>query len=72
MADEVTPEAAPVIQEFPKMLYHAELGQRIVAQQDDQDALGAAWSEVPGAPPAAPEPPTEPTVPPEPPEEPPA
>jgi len=39
----------PLIQAFPKMLYHTEIGRRVVNSQDEQDAVMAhpGWSDVP-------------------------
>ena len=47
----VTADALPLVQEFPKMLYHAEGLQQIVASIDEENALMATggWSEVPVA-----------------------
>jgi hypothetical protein len=53
----------PLVQEFPKMLYHADIGARIVATADEETALLAAdgWSDVPvESEPKTPEPPPEP------------
>jgi len=43
------PDGLPLVQEFPKMLYHAEGLRQIVASSDEQEALMATggWSEVP-------------------------
>jgi len=39
----------PFVQPFPKMLYHAEMGHRVVATADAEAALQAlgGWSDVP-------------------------
>jgi len=47
----VGPDGLPLVQAFPKMLYHAAIGQRIVATADEEAALVASdptWSDTPG------------------------
>jgi hypothetical protein len=52
MTDELTgPDGLPLVQEFPKMLYHIDGFRKIVATQDEQDAAGADWHEAPVPPP---------------------
>jgi hypothetical protein len=45
-----TPDGLPFPQPYPKMLYHRQAGQRVVAHAEEQAAVMATdpgWSEVP-------------------------
>lgn len=45
--DKTTDETKPVIQEFPKMLYHKDGNRVVVNSREEQDKLGGGWLEAP-------------------------